>query len=126
MQSWDLNSVALSPHAPEILDSGEDGRAILLELPAGGSLREHQVHERAWLVVISGEVAVSSEAGDAATGGAGLMVQFEPSERHGVEALSAARLLLLLTPWPGLGHPGSMDLDAKRSVRLRAEERRRG
>ena len=29
--------------------------------PAGGSLREHQVHERAWVVVVSGEVAIFVE-----------------------------------------------------------------
>ena len=46
MKSWDLNAVTLSPHTPEILESLGDGRAIVLEIPAGGSLREHQVHER--------------------------------------------------------------------------------
>lgn len=124
MKSWDLNAVALSPHSPEILESGDDGRAIVLEIPVGGSLREHQVHERAWLVVISGEVAISSERGDPVSGGAGLMVQFEPNERHSVDAVSTARIMLLLTPWPGAGHPGAMDLDEKRTVRRRAAEHR--
>ena len=30
MKSWDLNAVPLSPHAPEIIESGDDGRAIVL------------------------------------------------------------------------------------------------
>jgi quercetin dioxygenase-like cupin family protein len=124
MKSWDLNAVSLSPHTPEILESGDDGRAIVLEIPAGGSLREHQVHERAWVVVVAGEVAISSENGPPVSGGPGLMVQFEPHERHSVDALSTARLMLLLTPWPGDGHPGAMDLEDKRTVRQRAAEHR--
>ena len=124
MKSWDLNAVSLSPHSPEILESGDDGRAIVLEIPAGGSLREHQVHERAWLVVVAGEVTISSENGKSISGGAGLMLQFEPQERHSVEAVSTARIMLLLTPWPGSGHPGAMDLDDKKTVRQRAAEHR--
>ena len=123
MKSWDLQTVALSPHAPEILESGEDGRAIVLEIPAGGSLREHQVHEGAWVLVISGEVALSDET-EHVNGGAGLMVKFEAGERHSVDALTDTRILLLLTPWPGDGHPGAMALDDKRTVRQRAADRR--
>ena len=124
MKSWDLNAVSLSPHSPEILESQDDGRAIVLEILAGGSLREHQVHERAWVVVVSGEVAISSESSEPVSGGTGLMVQFEPNERHSVEAMSTARIMLLLTPWPGDGHPGAMDLDDKKVVRQRAAEHR--
>lgn len=124
MKSWDLNAVSLSPHSPEILESQDDGRAIVLEIPAGGGLREHQVHERAWVVVVSGEVAISSESSQPVSGGTGLMVQFEPNERHSVEAVSTARIMLLLTPWPGDGHPGAMDLDDKKVVRQRAAEHR--
>ena len=123
MKSWDLQTVTLSPHAPEILESGVDGRAIVLEIPAGGSLREHQVHEGAWVLVVSGQVAVSDET-EHVNGGAGLMVKFEPGERHSVDALTDTRILLLLTPWPGDGHPGAMALDDKRTVRQRAAERR--
>lgn len=124
MKSWDLNAVPLSPHSPEILESRDDGRAIVLEIPAGGSLREHQVHERAWVVVISGEVAISSEADEPVAGGPGLMALFEPHERHSVEAVTTARIMLLLTPWPGDGHPGTMELDDKKTVRQRAAEHR--
>src|ERR1700752_3443751 len=124
MKSWDLNAVSLSPHSPEILESQEEGRAIVLEIPAGGSLREHQVHERAWVLVISGDVIVSSETGEPASGGPGLLAQFEPHERHSVDAVTTARIMLLLTPWPGDGHPGTMELDDKKTVRQRAAERR--
>ncbi len=124
MKSWDLNAISLSPHTPEILESRDDGRAIVLEIPAGGSLREHQVHERAWVLVVSGEVAVSSGSGTPVSGGPGLMLQFEPNERHSVDAISTARILLMLTPWPGDGHPGAMALDDKKTVRQRAAEHR--
>ncbi len=123
MRSWDLQMIALSPHSPEILESGDDGRAIALEIPAGGSLREHQVHERAWVVVISGEIAISAD-GNQVQGGPGFMVKFEAGERHRVDALTDARILLLLTPWPGDGHPGTMTLEDKLTVRQRAAEHR--
>jgi quercetin dioxygenase-like cupin family protein len=127
MKSWDLQAVALSPHSPEILESGDDGRAIALEIPAGGSLREHQVHERAWVVVVSGNVAIGNEHEQAhVSGGPGLMVKFEPGERHSVNAITNARILLLLTPWPGDGHPGAMELEDKKTVRERAAARREG
>ncbi|MCL2418709.1 MAG: cupin domain-containing protein [Conexibacteraceae bacterium] len=125
MKSWDLNAVALSPHSPEILASADDGRAIILEIPAGGSLREHQVHEGAWVVVVSGEVVIHDQQEVVyVEGGPGLMVKFEPGERHSVEARSDTRILLLLTPWPGDGHPGAMALDDKKTVRERAAARR--
>src|SRR5579862_5680020 len=124
MKSWDLNAVSLSPHSPEILESLDDGRAIVLEIPAGGSLREHQVHKRAWVLVVSGEVAVSDGSGTPVSGGRGLLLLFDPNERHSVEAISTARIMLLLTPWPGDGHPGAMELEDKKLVRQRAAERR--
>ena len=50
------------------------------------------------------------ETGQRAAGGSGLVVEFAPGERHAVLARTTARLLLLLTPWPGDGHPGTMPL----------------
>ena len=35
---------------------------------------------------------------------AGTLVRFEPDERHSVSSELGARLLLLLAPWPGIGH----------------------
>jgi len=39
------------------------------------------------------------------TGGPGFLSHFAPGERHAVKARSDARLLLVLAPWPGVGHP---------------------
>ncbi len=80
----------------------------MLHLPAGESLQDHQVHERAHLVVVEGEVDVVRD-GETVTGGPGLLAVFDPGERHEVHARSAARLLLVLAPWPGDGHPGARD-----------------
>jgi quercetin dioxygenase-like cupin family protein len=120
MNSWDLKTLDLKPRLPEILSSSDVARAIVLELAAGESLADHQVHERAWLVVLDGEVRVTTTEGEQATGGAGLLVEFAPGERHEVTASSAARLLLLLTPWPGHGHPGAMTIREKLYARRHA------
>jgi quercetin dioxygenase-like cupin family protein len=124
MNSWDIRALTLGPHSPEILTTTEDARVIALEIPAGESLSDHQVHEQAWVIVIDGDVEITAADGDKVVGGRGLMVQFAPQERHAVVARSTARLLLLLTPWPGRGHPGSMSVADKAQVRERAAERR--
>ena len=105
MEHWDLRALEVEPHHPKILHSARgQARSIAIQLPAGEELQEHQVHERAYVVVIDGEV----ELGDA-TGGPGFAAVFDPHERHAVRARSDARLLLVLAPWPGDGHPGARD-----------------
>jgi quercetin dioxygenase-like cupin family protein len=120
VNSWDLKTLDLKPRLPEILSSSDVARAIVLELAAGESLADHQVHERAWLVVLDGEVRVTTADGEQATGGVGLLVEFAPGERHEVTASTTARLLLLLTPWPGHGHPGAMTIREKLYARRHA------
>ena len=124
MNNWDVNRLELEPHAPQILSSTCDGRVIALSIPAGESLQDHQVHERAWITVVAGEVEFTTTAGESAIGTAGTLVEFDPAERHAVRAISDARLLLLLTPWPGVGHPGAMSLDDKHNARGHAAEHR--
>jgi quercetin dioxygenase-like cupin family protein len=104
MQTWDLASLDVAPHQPEVLRSDAEARAIAINLPAGEQLQEHQVHERAWLVVAGGEVEVEQD-GESVSGGPGLVAHFEPNARHVVRAASDARILLFLAPWPGEGHP---------------------
>jgi quercetin dioxygenase-like cupin family protein len=120
VNSWELGALDLKPRLPEILSSSDAARAIVLDLEAGESLSEHEVHERAWLVVLGGEIEVATAAGERASGGAGLLVEFAPGERHEVVASAKARLLLLLTPWPGSGHPGAMTIREKLYARRRA------
>ena len=120
MNSWDLKALYLKPRLPEILSSSDVARAIVLDLAAGESLSDHQVHERAWLVVLDGEIQVATAEGERVSGGVGLLVEFAPGERHEVIASADARLLLLLTPWPGSGHPGAMTIREKLYARRRA------
>jgi quercetin dioxygenase-like cupin family protein len=105
VETWDTRALEVEPHFPQVLRSDEEGRAIVINLPAGEELQEHQVHERAWLLVIDGEVELVGPDGASVNGGSGLLAQFAPNERHVVRAISEARLILLLVPWPGEGHP---------------------
>lgn len=107
MKTWDLSTHEVQPFKPEVLFSDEEGRVIALNLPAGERLVEHQVHERAWLVVIAGAIDVSTPGGELASGGVGMLTVFDPKERHDITATEDARLLLLLSPWPGEGHPSN-------------------
>ena len=124
MDNWPLKDLKLQPHAPQILATTDDARAIALMIPAGESLQDHQVHERAWVVVIDGEVEIETGTGDPVKGSGGLLLAFAPNERHALHARSDARILLLLTPWPGAGHPGAMTLEEKADARHAAREHR--
>jgi quercetin dioxygenase-like cupin family protein len=121
MKSWDLKDVAAEPHQPEILASADDARTIVLRLPSGEQLQEHEVHERARIVVIEGDVEVESEGGEVEPARAGHLFEFDPGERRTVSARSDACLLLILSPWPGDGHPGAMSLERKAEARERAQ-----
>lgn len=126
MRSWDLKAVDAPPHEPQILSTADDARTIVLSLPAGEELREHEVHENARIVVVEGAIEVSTPEGDRVSASAGHMLEFAPAERHTVAAQEDARILLLLTPWPGDGHPGAMSLEQKAEVRERAAEHNSG
>lgn len=120
MKSWDVKTLDLMPRLPEILTSSDEARIIALDLAAGEDLAEHEVHERALVIVVSGEIEAGTRSGAEVRGGPGLLIEFEPGERHFVTAISDARLLLILTPWPGDGHPGAMTMRDKIYARRRA------
>jgi hypothetical protein len=122
MESWNLKTVDVEPHQPRILASADDARTILLHLPEGEELQEHEVHERARVLVIDGDVDVAEVGGDFASAGAGHLFEFEPGERRTIVARSDARLLMVLSPWPGDGHPGAMSLEEKSQAREKAAE----
>jgi hypothetical protein len=122
MESWNLNTVEVEPHQPRILASADDARTILLHLPAGEEMQEHEVHERARVLVVGGDVDVNSPQGNVADAGAGHLFEFGPGERRSIVARSDARLLMILSPWPGDGHPGAMTLEEKSEAREKAAE----
>jgi len=105
MQSWRLRNIPTpdGSRSPVVLHSGDEGRAVLIGLEAGQVLGDHQVKESAFVVVLEGSVEISS-GGEELEADAGTLVVFEPDERRSVTAREAARLLLVLAPWPGAGH----------------------
>jgi quercetin dioxygenase-like cupin family protein len=104
VDNWDIRSLDVEPHHPRVLHSDDDARLIAINLPAGELLQEHQVHERAYLFVADGELEVE-QGGSSTAAGPGFLAHFPPNERHEVRAKSDSRVVLLLAPWPGEGHP---------------------
>ena len=104
MRVWQLHEIEMpgGTRSPVVLDS-EDSRAVLIALAPGQELGEHQVRERAWVVVLDGAVDVDT-AGETVTAGAGTLLEFDPTERRTVRSAGGSRLLILLAPWPGPGH----------------------
>src|SRR4051794_30791282 len=96
--------MGVEPRQPEVLRSDPEARVIAINLPAGEALGQHQVHERAWLVVTGGEGEVEHDR-PTESGGRGFLARFPANERHEGRAARDARLLLILAPWPGEGPP---------------------
>jgi quercetin dioxygenase-like cupin family protein len=109
LDSWDIRSLDIEPHHPQVLRSDEESRVIVINLPGGEELQDHQVHERAYVVVVDGEVEIQQDGNEPQSGGAGFLAHFAPKERHEVRAKTDATLLLILSPWPGEGHPSRRD-----------------
>ena len=105
VQSWDVNEI----DAPEgtrraaALETVDGARAIIIRLAPGEELGEHQVRERAWLMVVEGSTRVES-GGDAVEAGPGTLVTFAPNERHKVSSATGTRIVMILSSWPAEGH----------------------
>jgi quercetin dioxygenase-like cupin family protein len=104
VQTWDVRSLEVEPHFPIVLHSDEEGRAIVINLPAGEELQDHKVHERSWVIVVDGEIEIEG-SGETVRGGAGFLAHLNPKEVNEIRAVSNARLIMVLAPWPGVGHP---------------------
>lgn len=105
MQCWDLRALVApaGTRDPVVLHSGDGARAVMIRLDPGQELGDHEVKERAWVTVVEGEVRVEA-GGDTKDCGPGMLLSFEPAERHSLSSEGGARILLLLSPWPGEGH----------------------
>jgi quercetin dioxygenase-like cupin family protein len=105
VQHWDLRSIDAPRGTRDayVVHQDAGARAVLVSLEPGQALGEHQVKENAWIVVIEGNVEVAADSQSVELGPGGL-VRFEPAERHSLSSSGGARILIVLTPWPGAGH----------------------
>jgi quercetin dioxygenase-like cupin family protein len=105
VQSWNLLDLETpgGTRSPIVLHSTDEARAVVIAIAAGQELGDHQVHERAYVVVVAGQVHIDA-GGESLEAGPGTLVRFEEKERRRVSSTEGARLLLLLAPWPGAGH----------------------
>jgi hypothetical protein len=79
MDTWDIPSLHIEPRHPKVLRSDDETRLITLVLPAGEELKEHQVHERSYVIVLSGEIN-AIHGNETVTGGPGFLAHFQPNE----------------------------------------------
>jgi quercetin dioxygenase-like cupin family protein len=105
VRSWNLLEIETpaGSRSPVVLHSDDEARAVLVGLSAGQALGDHQVKEYAYIAVVEGRVTVKTVS-ETIEAGAGTLFRFEPDERRSVSSPDGARLLLLLAPWPGVGH----------------------
>ena len=105
MQSWNLREIETpgGSRSPVVLRSDPGARAVLIALEPGQALGEHQVKEGALVSVVDGAVRVEA-GGESVEGETGCFFSFEADERRSISSDSGARLLLVLSPWPGEGH----------------------
>jgi quercetin dioxygenase-like cupin family protein len=104
LETWDIASLDVQPHKPEVLRTDREARLIVIQLPAGEQMQDHQTYERGYLVVVGGQIEIE-QGGQTTSGGPGFLAEFDPNERRGITAKEDSRLLLMLGPWPGDGHP---------------------
>ena len=105
VQSWDVSQIEVpeGTRRAEALETVDGARAIIIRLAAGEELGEHQVRERAWLMVVDGSARI--EAGsNVVEAGPGTLLTFEPNERHRVSSEGGTRIVLILSSWPADGH----------------------
>lgn len=105
VQTWNLREIETpgGSRSPVVVQSEDEGRAVLIGLDPGQSLGDHQLHERSWVIVLDGRVTIESGS-EKIEAEPGSLTWFEVDERHSISTEDGARILLLLAPWPGKGH----------------------
>jgi len=105
VQHWDLNAIDAPRGTRDayVVHQDEGARAVLVVLEPGQALGDHQVKENAWVVIVDGSVQVSAGS-ESVELGPGALLRFDPGERHALASTGGARVLMVLTPWPGAGH----------------------
>jgi len=105
VQSWNLREIETpgGSRSPIVLRSDDSARAVLIALEPGQALGDHQVKERALVLVLDGKVRVEA-GGEVIDGESGCFFSFDADERRSISAETGARILLVLAPWPGEGH----------------------
>ena len=105
MQSWNLREIETpgGSRSPVVLRSDDAARAVLIGLEPGQALGDHQVKERALVLVLDGTVRVEA-GGERVEGTPGSFFSFDADERRSISTDAGAQILLVLAPWPGEGH----------------------
>ena len=105
MQNWNLREIETpgGSRSPVVLRSDPGSRAVMIVLEPGQGLGDHQVKEGALVAVVEGSVLVEA-GGTKIDGEAGCCFSFDADERRSISSEKGARLLLVLSPWPGEGH----------------------
>ena len=105
MQSWNLREIETpgGSRSPVVLRSDDAARAVLIGLEPGQALGDHQVKERALVLVLDGTVRVEA-GGEGVEGTSGSFFSFDADERRSISTDAGAQILLVLAPWPGEGH----------------------
>jgi quercetin dioxygenase-like cupin family protein len=105
VQSWNLLDIVTpgGTRSPVVLRSDPGARAVLIAVEPGQSLGDHQVKEGAIVIVVEGTVRVEA-SGETIDGSAGWCFSFDADERRSISSDTGARMLLMLSPWPGEGH----------------------
>ncbi len=105
VQSWDVKEIEVpeGTRRAEALETVDGARAIVIRLTPGEELGQHQVRERAWLMVVDGSARIEA-GGDVVEAGPGTLLTFEPEERHKVSSMGGTRIVMILSSWPADGH----------------------
>ena len=102
-----MNSVVESKPAA-VIDVAIDPA---LFAPQVKELQDQGIPFIAQSIVNAEDFGLDDADGETVRGGPGFLAEFDPNEARTVRATEDARILLVLSPWPGRGHPSSDQQD---------------